>query len=504
MTTTTERPAPPRRPFTLIIPVFVAAVAMFIGGLFAPLAQGVIWGAVGAAGVLLAFRLANVELDTTQQAVAGIGVLASAVLSTVVLPDLPESVTPTLSLRFGAAWIPAAAAFGYIASQKGSRPSTAVNLAVAWFGTGVIALAASQAFNVLVPVDALGPVDPPQFGGGDYAFIGLIVGLLAVAATFSAIEHLPSLSAGLVAIFFTAYAGAQVGFSPFAFVEALTRLGELPNKWPIDWDWAIGEGEFLGINATNGWDVITGYLIVGAIALVAATVVWRAAKPVQRTLFVWLGVGVITFFLWLPSWQFGNPQLASPILETFRIAIVASVIGTSLAVPVAFMASKVTSYNTPIYLANKGFMNLIRTVPDLFWALLFVASLGIGPFGGALALTAFALAIMAKLFSETIDAVDPGPLEAAKSTGSKHLPAIRTSVMPQVLPNYVAYALYVFEINIRASVVLGLVGAGGIGRVLEAQRAFFRFDRVIAIVAVIFVIVFVIEQVSVALRRRLV
>ena len=126
------------------------------------------------------------------------------------------------------------------------------------------------------------------------------------------------------------------------------------------------------------------------------------------------------------------------------------------------------------------------------------------PFGGALALIFFSLAIMAKLLSETIDAVDPGPLEAAKATGSMHLPAVRTSVMPQVLPNYVAYALYIFEINIRASVVLGLVGAGGIGRVLEAQRAFFRFDRVIAIVAVIFLIVFVIEQVSVALRRRLV
>ena len=139
-----------------------------------------------------------------------------------------------------------------------------------------------------------------------------------------------------------------------------------------------------------------------------------------------------------------------------------------------------------------------------YWAMLFVASLGIGPFGGALALIFFSLAIMSKLLSETIDAVDPGPLEAAKATGSMHLPALRTSVLPQVLPNYVAYALYIFEINIRASVVLGLVGAGGIGRVLETQRSFFRFDRVIAIVAVIFVMVFVIEQVSVALRRRLV
>ena len=153
---------------------------------------------------------------------------------------------------------------------------------------------------------------------------------------------------------------------------------------------------------------------------------------------------------------------------------------------------------------DKGFMNLIRTIPDLFWALLFATSVGVGPFAGALALIIFSLAIMAKLLSETVDAVDPRPLEAAMATGSSHFPAVRSSVLPQVLPNYVAYALYIFEINIRASVVLGLVGAGGIGRILETQRSFFRFDRVLAIVIVIFVIVFIIEQVSVALRRRLV
>ena len=138
------------------------------------------------------------------------------------------------------------------------------------------------------------------------------------------------------------------------------------------------------------------------------------------------------------------------------------------------------------------------------WAMIFAASVGIGPFAGTLALIFFSMAIMAKLLSETVDAVDPRPIEAARATGSHHWPAIRASVWPQVLPNYVAYALYIFEINIRASVVLGIVGAGGIGRVLEAQRSFFFFDRVMAIVLVIFVIVFLIEQVSVALRRRLV
>jgi len=111
---------------------------------------------------------------------------------------------------------------------------------------------------------------------------------------------------------------------------------------------------------------------------------------------------------------------------------------------------------------------------------------------------------MGKLLSETIDSVDPGALEAAKASGARHTPAVRSAVMPQVLPNYVAYGLYIFELDIRASTVLGIVGAGGIGRLLEAQRAFFRFDRIMAVVIIIFIVVFAIEQVSVYVRRRLV
>jgi phosphonate transport system permease protein len=129
---------------------------------------------------------------------------------------------------------------------------------------------------------------------------------------------------------------------------------------------------------------------------------------------------------------------------------------------------------------------------------------GIGAFAGSWALSVFSLAVMVKLFSETVDGADPRPLEAARASGGRHLAVVRTGVLPTVLPEYVAYALYVFELNIRASVVLGLVGAGGIGRVIEAQRQYFRFDRVLGILMLVLVVVFVIEQVSVAIRRRLV
>lgn len=116
----------------------------------------------------------------------------------------------------------------------------------------------------------------------------------------------------------------------------------------------------------------------------------------------------------------------------------------------------------------------------------------------------FSLGIMAKLLSETVDSIDPGPLEASRAAGARHSQVVQYSAMPQVLPNYVAYALYIFELNIRASVVIGIVGAGGIGRLLDEQRVFFQWDRVMAIVVVIWVSVLLIEIVSVTMRRRLV
>jgi phosphonate transport system permease protein len=280
----------------------------------------------------------------------------------------------------------------------------------------------------------------------------VVVALVGGAPTVSGATGVRGLGIGAIVLTVTVFAASQVGFSVLQLIENIANISNIPNFWPPNFGWAIGEGEW-----------------------------W-----------------------WLPSWDFGAPLRASPLIETFRIAIMSSLIGCLVALPVAFMASTVTAPNRLTYLLDKSFMNVIRTIPDLFWAMLFVAGVGIGPLAGVLALFFFSLAIMSKLLSETVDSVDTGPLEAARATGGSHFPAVRVSVLPQVLPNYVAYALYIFEINIRASVVLGLVGAGGIGRVLEAQRSFFRFDRVLALVIVIFVLVFVIEQVSVAFRRRLV
>ncbi|MDX1690341.1 MAG: phosphonate ABC transporter, permease protein PhnE [Acidimicrobiia bacterium] len=437
---------------TVVQPGVLESRGRIVGIADASAWMGLVWGAVGAFVLLASIRFAKITLDLVSQAAIGVGIVTSTWLSIRVFPTLPLEVDPLLTVEFGIAWIPAAVGSAVAVLRSGVRPSTAFNVASGWIAGGLLALPSAMTFGVLVPRSNLGRNEVAEFGGGDYATIALVVALIGFASLLAALSRLPGLLGLAGVLFFTLFSGAQVGFTIPGLIDNFASIVDIPNFWPPDFGWAIGD--------SGTW--------------------W-----------------------WLPSWEFGTTR-SNPLIETFQIAILAALVGCGTALPLAFMASKITAPTNPVYLVSKGFMNFIRTIPDLFWALLFVTAVGTGPFSGALALAIFSLAIMAKLLSETVDAVDPGPLEAAKATGSKHFPAVRSAVLPQVLPNYVAYGLYIFEITIRASAVLGLVGAGGIGRVIETQRSFFRFDRVLAIIIVIFTIVFVIEQISVALRRRLV
>lgn len=249
---------------------------------------------------------------------------------------------------------------------------------------------------------------------------------------------------------------------------------------------------------------LTSYLLF--IALVAFTVFAARQIGLKWSSFVDMWTNPLWERFWPVPWDWviNRRNVLDPLIETFQIAIISTIIGCSLALPVGFAMSKLTSPNAPTFWFSRVVMNIVRAVPDLMWGKLLVTAIGIGAFAGAWALTIFSLAVMVKLFSETVDAADPLPLEAARAAGGRHTPAVRTAVLPEVFPAYVAYALYVFELNIRASLVLGLVGAGGIGRVVETQRSTFNFDRLLGILIIMFVIVICIEQVSVAIRKRLV
>ena len=213
--------------------------------------------------------------------------------------------------------------------------------------------------------------------------------------------------------------------------------------------------------------------------------------------------GDILAEFWPPDFSV-VPRTFGPMLETIQIAVIASLIGCALALPIAFLASRVTSPNFATYLVDRGVLSVVRALPDVLYALIFVAALSIGPLPGILALILFNIAVVAKLLSETVDGVDPGPIEAARASGANGLLTVRWAVLPQVLPNYVAYSLYAFELNIRASAVLGIVGAGGIGNLISEYRRFFQYDNLLMVVIEILVLVIVVEWISIWLRRKLV
>lgn len=204
-----------------------------------------------------------------------------------------------------------------------------------------------------------------------------------------------------------------------------------------------------------------------------------------------------------PNWAF-LPRTIDPMLETFKMAVIASAIGCTVALPVAFLASRVTTPNAVVYALDRGVLSVVRAIPDILYALVFVAAVSVGALPGILALILFNIGVVAKLLSETIDGVDTGPIEAGRATGANRLQTVRWSVVPQVLPNYVAYSLYTFELNIRASTVIGIVGGGGIGNVLNAQLKFFNYGNVSVVIIELFIFVFLIEMISIWVRRRLV
>jgi phosphonate transport system permease protein len=214
------------------------------------------------------------------------------------------------------------------------------------------------------------------------------------------------------------------------------------------------------------------------------------------------GAGILGELL-NPNWTF-LPRTLEPLVETLRMAVIASAIGCAVALPVAFAVSRITAPNLPTFLFGRSLLSVIRAIPDILYALVFVASVGVGPLAGIAALVFFNIGVVAKLLSETVDGVDAGPIEAARAAGANRTQAIRWSVLPQVLPNYVAYSLYTFELNIRASTVIGIVGAGGMGNLLFTQYRFFNWSNVSVIVIELFVLVVLIELVSIWLRRRLV
>jgi phosphonate transport system permease protein len=204
-----------------------------------------------------------------------------------------------------------------------------------------------------------------------------------------------------------------------------------------------------------------------------------------------------------PDWT-ALPQIWAPLVETLQIAYLATFFGTLIGLPLIFLASFNTTINRPIMVVTRAILTVLRSIPDLLYAAILAPILTLGPLPGVVALTIFTMAVLAKLTSETVESVDPGPLEALRATGAGRNRMIVYGVLPQISATLTSYVLYIFEINVRASVVIGLVGAGGIGNLLNRYLSFFDYGGLGALIIVVFFVVLAIDQLSVWARTRLI
>jgi phosphonate transport system permease protein len=196
------------------------------------------------------------------------------------------------------------------------------------------------------------------------------------------------------------------------------------------------------------------------------------------------------------------------IVQTLFLALMSTTFGALAAVPVSFLAARNLMGGNPatlsIYVVTRTILNIVRSIEPLIIAIVFVVIVGLGPFAGVIAITMHTIAALGKLYSEVIEGIDPGPLEAIRATGGNWLQMVRYAVIPQIVPPFASFTLFRWDINVRTSTIIGFVGGGGIGFYLYQWIIKGDFRAVGSSFIAIAVIVMVLDFVSARIRTRLV
>ncbi len=190
-------------------------------------------------------------------------------------------------------------------------------------------------------------------------------------------------------------------------------------------------------------------------------------------------------------------------IQTLQIAVVGTGVSALLALPLGFAAARNVAPPWLFY-GSRSVLNVFRAVDTLVYALFFVAAVGLGPFPGVLAVVAYTATVLAKLYSEAIEAIDPGPVEAVAAAGATALQVLRWGVLPQLVPQFLSFTLYRFETNIRAAAILGFVGAGGIGFYIQTYLRMLNYPAASAVLLVLVALVMLVDFASSRIRARLV
>ena len=206
--------------------------------------------------------------------------------------------------------------------------------------------------------------------------------------------------------------------------------------------------------------------------------------------------------LFRPKWEF-FPKVVRPLLDTIKMSILGTVIGCVCALPVAVLASSNIDRNRVIVSLLRVLLGLIRTLPTLVIALVCALIFSLGPFAGTVSIAIFTFGIVAKMLYESIETIDMGPFEAMEALGADKFQAFWSACVPQILPVYLSHCLYCFEMNIRASAILGYVGAGGLGITINERIGWRDYNGLGMVLLSLFVVVTFIEFFSAYLRKKL-
>lgn len=212
-----------------------------------------------------------------------------------------------------------------------------------------------------------------------------------------------------------------------------------------------------------------------------------------------------TFLLgmWPPDFSIGERVFKETLL-TIHLAWISTVMSAIISVPFGFLAAN-NLFQSKVFTVIRNLviflLNADRAIDALILALFFVSAVGLGPFPGTLALGIHSVGMLAKLFADAIETIDRGPIEALESAGAGKIAMIRWAVWPQVAPHFISYFLFRFELNVRAAIVLGFVGAGGIGFLLTMTMRQFQYQKISTIILVIMSLVLLVDFVSSRLRR---
>ena len=254
------------------------------------------------------------------------------------------------------------------------------------------------------------------------------------------------------------------------------------------------------------------------VALVMAMYVWGFAGAEVRLSALADGLPNILDFLsrlMPPTWKtvetplagtgitMTAPEIVFAIIETIQMAIVGTTIGVLISLPFGLLAARNTSPHRWVYQATRMLLNLLRAIPEIILGLIFVAAVGLGPFAGVLALSLGALGFMGKQYAEAIEAIDPQQVLAVSATGASRSQTFVYAVVPQALPLVASYSLLLLETNIRQATMLGIVGAGGVGFVLNKYMALFQYQNLMGALILIILVVTGIDRISDVIRRRL-